>query len=117
MSRDFSVTLSDFQKRFARLLDKSFCSMDYKLAMRNAFTYMKLLRVKNLEHRSEEVTIVVDCDGSDEEKEKEVSGGDEDEEKKNKKVVALVIVATGSVKSKPGVPHHLHSFSTDLARL
>nr|GLL49518.1 uncharacterized protein LOC109178709 [Ipomoea trifida]GMD48745.1 uncharacterized protein LOC109178709 [Ipomoea batatas] len=33
MSRDFSVTLSDFQKRFARLLDKSFCSMDYKLAM------------------------------------------------------------------------------------
>nr|GMD22329.1 hypothetical protein Iba_chr08aCG9780 [Ipomoea batatas] len=51
MSRDFSVTLSYFQKRFARLLDKSFRSMDYKLAMRNAFTYMKLLRVKNLEHR------------------------------------------------------------------
>nr|GMD93492.1 pentatricopeptide repeat-containing protein At4g14850-like isoform X2 [Ipomoea batatas] len=35
----------------------------------------------------------------------------------NKKVVALVMRATGSVKSKLGVPHHLHSFSTDLARV
>nr|GMC83214.1 hypothetical protein Iba_scaffold35616CG0010 [Ipomoea batatas]GME20480.1 hypothetical protein Iba_scaffold25241CG0010 [Ipomoea batatas] len=76
-----------------------------------------MLQEEELKERSVEVTIVVDCDGGDEEKEKEVSGGDEDEEKKNKKVVALVIVATGSLKSKPGVPHHLHSFSTDLARL
>nr|GME17291.1 RNA cytidine acetyltransferase 1 [Ipomoea batatas] len=33
MPRDFSVTLSYFRKRFARLLDKSFHSIDYKLAM------------------------------------------------------------------------------------
>nr|GMD82336.1 RNA cytidine acetyltransferase 1-like [Ipomoea batatas] len=62
MSRDFSVTLSDFQKRFARLLDKSFRSMDYKLAMSG---YVAGMREKSEPRVPDDHTVVKDPEAVD----------------------------------------------------